>query len=665
MTTTAPIRGKARETPPVLQRFLDKLKGVEDRGGGQYQACCPAHDDNTASLSVSWGDKGKVIVKCHAECDSASILEALHLTWKDLHLTWKDLEQPRKIVATYDYTDEEGVLLYQVVRWEPKSFTQRQPGERKGSWINNMQGVEPVPFNLVAVAEVVEHGTEDDQIWIVEGEKDVLAIAAAWGTDTITATCNHGGDVQWKDGHSEYLSGFRGSVVIVADNDDKDTKPGQKHALSVYESLLRVAGIEAEIVYAPVGKDAADAVSDYGPDDFITVTPDELRAEIAEAARSSTDATATDDDTLSAIRLLFHAEDENRLDVYDSLMSDEDVMALEPPRYVIDGWLPVGFFSDFYGLPGSKKTFVILDMLRCVAAGIPWHGHAVQQGATILFEGEGLDQLQARILAWDEGHEHATLPIPTRWTAEPVNLTTPEGVATVVRTARRYEQAHSVKVVAVGFDPIVEYMVGNEVDGGNELVTRGLRALAQHLNVAVVAGVHTNAAGERARGSDHLRMRSGAHVKVEALPDGSLGLVQDKLKNGQERALILLPQQVGPSLVLDKLEEMSKEEYYSRQASDEREARRVIKAKDRAETTAAKAASARELLLAAVRAQPGIVQSRLLGVCKGKGAGHDALLSELAVLVSEGQIVIDPPVPEGGKAPRHHHINPDYEGGEP
>src|SRR5262249_30879447 len=39
-----------------------------------------------------------------------------------------------KIVETYNYTDEDGALLYQVVRLEPKSFRQRRP-DGNGGWV--------------------------------------------------------------------------------------------------------------------------------------------------------------------------------------------------------------------------------------------------------------------------------------------------------------------------------------------------------------------------------------------------------------------------------------------------------------------------------------------------------------------------------------------------
>jgi len=116
--------------------------------------------------------------------------------------------------------------MYQAVRYEPKSFSQRRPDpDRKGKFLSNMQGIDPIPFHLPQIAEAVANGTENDQIWIVEGEKDCLAIDQAWNGEVIT-TCNHGGAGKWTDEHSAWLAGFRGSVVIVADNDDKPTKPG-------------------------------------------------------------------------------------------------------------------------------------------------------------------------------------------------------------------------------------------------------------------------------------------------------------------------------------------------------------------------------------------------------------------------------------------------------
>jgi len=51
--------------------------------GPSWSACCPAHDDRHASLSISW-DHDKVLLHCHAGCDTAAIVQALGLTLADL-----------------------------------------------------------------------------------------------------------------------------------------------------------------------------------------------------------------------------------------------------------------------------------------------------------------------------------------------------------------------------------------------------------------------------------------------------------------------------------------------------------------------------------------------------------------------------------------------------
>jgi hypothetical protein len=67
-----------------IQDFLDKLEKVRMSREHQWQACCPAHDDRTPSLSIALGDDERILLTCHAGCDVQSILQALHLELKDL-----------------------------------------------------------------------------------------------------------------------------------------------------------------------------------------------------------------------------------------------------------------------------------------------------------------------------------------------------------------------------------------------------------------------------------------------------------------------------------------------------------------------------------------------------------------------------------------------------
>src|SRR5262249_62402218 len=79
----------------------------------------------------------------------------------------------RKIVATYDYVDEDGNVLNRVVRYDPKAFTQCRP-DGNGGWVYNRDRVRLWPYRLT---EVIEAIANEHPILIVEGEAkaDLLA----------------------------------------------------------------------------------------------------------------------------------------------------------------------------------------------------------------------------------------------------------------------------------------------------------------------------------------------------------------------------------------------------------------------------------------------------------------------------------------------------------
>lgn len=69
-------------TAPVHE-FLGRLQGVRKASSG-HTARCPAHDDRHNSLSVSEGDDGRVLIHCHAGCESEDIVRVLGLKARDL-----------------------------------------------------------------------------------------------------------------------------------------------------------------------------------------------------------------------------------------------------------------------------------------------------------------------------------------------------------------------------------------------------------------------------------------------------------------------------------------------------------------------------------------------------------------------------------------------------
>lgn len=67
----------------LAEVVLGRLDKVRASGEGRWMARCPAHEDGRPSLMVSERD-GRVGLHCFAGCDTASILDALGLAWRDL-----------------------------------------------------------------------------------------------------------------------------------------------------------------------------------------------------------------------------------------------------------------------------------------------------------------------------------------------------------------------------------------------------------------------------------------------------------------------------------------------------------------------------------------------------------------------------------------------------
>lgn len=227
--------------------ILDRLRGVERAGTG-WLAFCPAHhDERRRSLSVGIGDDGKTLLKCHAAgCTAEQIAAAVGMTLADLRGTNGDRPVRRQVVATYDYTDESGALLYQSVRLEPKDFRQRRP-DGQGGWTWNLADVPSVPYRLPELAEA-------PRVFVAEGEKDVDALAGLG----FVATCNHGGAGKWRDEHTQALvSASVPEVVVLPDND----AAGEKHA-AIVACSCSAAGLRVKVMRLPDLPNKGD-VSDY------------------------------------------------------------------------------------------------------------------------------------------------------------------------------------------------------------------------------------------------------------------------------------------------------------------------------------------------------------------------------------------------------------------
>jgi KaiC/GvpD/RAD55 family RecA-like ATPase len=158
----------------------------------------------------------------------------------------------RQIVATYLYTDEHGKLLFEVIRYSPKSFAQRRAD---GAW--KLGDVRRVLYRLPEILAA-------ECVYLVEGEKDVETLRERG----LTATCNPHGAGKWRDHYAQSLAGKL--VVVLPDNDDE----GRRHALRAAQSLLPVArGVKlVELPGLPKKGDVSDWLTQgHGKDELLQV----------------------------------------------------------------------------------------------------------------------------------------------------------------------------------------------------------------------------------------------------------------------------------------------------------------------------------------------------------------------------------------------------------
>jgi KaiC/GvpD/RAD55 family RecA-like ATPase len=216
----------------IRKYYRVRVPGVRIINAREWRGKCPVHQGEGDNFAV---ESATGMAHCHSQCQRGWDILGLEmeLTGSDFVKAKKSVFEligrpvpdynDRDVIAAYDYTDDNGNLLYQVVRKHPKRFAQRKP-DGQGGWVWSLGDMPRVPFLLPKLARA-------KGVVICEGEKDVLALQRRG----MTATCNSEGAGKWRPELCPYLQGK--DVLIVPDND----KPGRDHALSVAQSLYGIA----------------------------------------------------------------------------------------------------------------------------------------------------------------------------------------------------------------------------------------------------------------------------------------------------------------------------------------------------------------------------------------------------------------------------------------
>jgi AAA domain-containing protein len=346
-----------------------------------------------------YGKKGSLSVNVkngtwydHESKSGGGVLEFIRWHGEDDPIGWlrsEKLIEDDEIVATFDYCDENGKLVFQVCRTASKQFFQRRPNGQ--GWINNLQGVARILYRL---PELIA-GNSGDIVFIPEGEKHVDALIKLG----LRATCNSGGAGNWlpKFRYSEFLKDQ--DVVILPDNDPQSTKDGkpqfhpdgrprfagQDHAQSVARNLHGIAKRIRVLMLPnlPLKGDVVDWLNAGGTKEQLL----KLAEDTPEWKQPA------------APKLI--------------VSSAEFVQAFSPPDYLIGGLLQRRYVYSLTGPTGAGKTCVALRIAAHKASALALDGREIEKGRVLFFAGENPDDVRMRWIKLCEemGHEPKDLEV--------------------------------------------------------------------------------------------------------------------------------------------------------------------------------------------------------------------------------------------------------------
>jgi len=220
-------------TPGEVETYYRHLFPKINTSGREWRMACPVHNGTDLNFVV---DPQSGLAICHSQCGRGWDIIALEMEihHKEFGSAKDDVFriigrpivpfEEKNLEAVYDYVDETGKTLYQVLRYHGKEFKQRKPDGR-GGYHYGLGDVRRVPYRLDKIINA-------PFVALAEGEKDVHTLEHLG----IVASCSSGGAGNvFKPEAAEF---FRGKdIAIFPDNDD----PGRKYAIKTAEALNGIA----------------------------------------------------------------------------------------------------------------------------------------------------------------------------------------------------------------------------------------------------------------------------------------------------------------------------------------------------------------------------------------------------------------------------------------
>jgi hypothetical protein len=210
-------------------------------------------------------------------------------------------------------------------------------------------------------------------------------------------------------------------------------------------------------------------------------------------------------------------------------VSFEDLMSEDyTPNWLVEGLIEKSDLGLIFGSSGGGKSFVVLEMCYCIAAGIPFHGKNTKLGRVLYVCGEGYGGIQKRFAALREKH-NGVLGGRLHLTRQSAALMDIESAKAVRNTMDSLG----------GIDLVVIDTLHRNFGAGDENSSKDFAILLQNVDKfikstgATVIIIHHsgNDSNGRSRGSSSIRAAMDVEFEVIKSADDIVTMTNTKMKN--------------------------------------------------------------------------------------------------------------------------------------
>ena len=202
------------------------------------------------------------------------------------------------------------------------------------------------------------------------------------------------------------------------------------------------------------------------------------------------------------------------------ILSMRELDALPAPEWLVEGLIPEKSLVVPFGPPKAGKTFVVLSFCLHVAAGLPWFGRTVKQGAVVYIAGEGTGGLSLRLRAMRQAYG-ISVDAPLFVIPRAVNFRLETEVTDLVTLVRATVNGMVVAMLVI--DTLARAMPGADENSAQEvgIVIAGCDLVRDELRCTVIPIHHSGKDVARgARGTSALRGAWDTALEITSAASG-------------------------------------------------------------------------------------------------------------------------------------------------